>query len=52
VEVFPALYGRPIGDAEFGLATAEAVAHMNHLRATGVAAARLDDDGALRFRSA
>jgi glyoxylase-like metal-dependent hydrolase (beta-lactamase superfamily II) len=52
VEVFPALYGRPIGDAEFGLATAEAVAHMNHLRATGAAAARVDDDSALRFRPA
>lgn len=35
VGCFPALYRRPIGKAEFGLALAEAVGHINHLRATG-----------------
>lgn len=50
VEVFEQLFGRRIADSEFGLATAEAVAHMNHLRATGRAVAVEDDFGALRFR--
>lgn len=35
VGCFPALYRRQIGKAEFGLALAEAVGHINHLRATG-----------------
>jgi len=52
VEVFPALFGRPIGDGEVGLATAEAVAHLNHLAATGRAVFRTDPDGARRFRPA
>ncbi|MFN0113962.1 MAG: MBL fold metallo-hydrolase [Paracoccaceae bacterium] len=35
VECFPALYQRPIGEAEYGLALVEAVAHLNHLRREG-----------------
>jgi glyoxylase-like metal-dependent hydrolase (beta-lactamase superfamily II) len=35
VGCFPALYRRQIGDDEFGLALAEAVGHINHLRASG-----------------
>lgn len=31
VECFPALFKRPIGEAEYGLALVEAVAHLNHL---------------------
>lgn len=30
-ECFPALFKRPIGEAEYGLALVEAVAHLNHL---------------------
>lgn len=35
VECFELLYRRMIGKPEFGLALAEAVGHINHLRATG-----------------
>ena len=35
VGCFDLLYRRHIGKAEFGLALAEAVGHINHLRATG-----------------
>ena len=35
VGCFEVLYRRHIGKAEFGLALAEAVGHINHLRATG-----------------
>lgn len=49
VECFVTLFRREIGDGEFGLATAESVAHLNHLRARGEAAAAEDAQGALRF---
>jgi hypothetical protein len=39
-------------DGEYGLATAEAVAHLNHLAALGEAVAEEDAAGALRFRPA
>ena len=35
VDCFPLLYRRVIGKAEYGLALAEAVGHINHLHATG-----------------
>jgi glyoxylase-like metal-dependent hydrolase (beta-lactamase superfamily II) len=35
VETFSAIFKRPIGAGEYGLALGEAVAHMNHLRHTG-----------------
>ena len=35
VDGFAAIYRRPIGSREFGLALAEAVGHVNHLAATG-----------------
>ncbi|MHA1529252.1 MAG: MBL fold metallo-hydrolase [Alphaproteobacteria bacterium] len=35
VETFPAIFKRPIGAGEYGLALGEAVAHMNHLLRTG-----------------
>jgi glyoxylase-like metal-dependent hydrolase (beta-lactamase superfamily II) len=49
VECFEPLFRRPIPDGEYGLATAEAVAHMNHLTATGRATAQDRPDGARRF---
>lgn len=49
VECFDAIFKRPIGEGEFGLAMAEAVAHLNHLWLAGEAE-RLDGpDGAWRF---
>lgn len=50
VECFDDIYKRPIGDGEFGLAMVEAVAHLNHMWATGEAERRLGEDGAWRFR--
>jgi glyoxylase-like metal-dependent hydrolase (beta-lactamase superfamily II) len=37
-DAFPAIFRRPIGSGEYGLALGEAVAHMNHLLRTGRAA--------------
>lgn len=51
VECFPTLYRREIGDGEYGLATAEAVAHLNHLRAAGRVEAVEGADGAMRFQA-
>jgi len=34
-ETFTAIFKRPIGAGEYGLALGEAVAHMNHLAKTG-----------------
>jgi glyoxylase-like metal-dependent hydrolase (beta-lactamase superfamily II) len=48
-ECFAPLFKREIEDGAYGLALAEAVAHLNHLRARGEAAAREDAAGALRF---
>ena len=45
-ECFAPLYGRPIGAAEYGLALAEAVGHLNHLTHAGEAVRRLGADGA------
>lgn len=46
---FAALYMREIGDGEYSLALAEAVAHLNHLHQTGRARRWLADDGAWRW---
>lgn len=43
---FPVLYRRDIGAGEYGLALVEAVAHFNHLRGRGLAAAGPGPDGA------
>jgi glyoxylase-like metal-dependent hydrolase (beta-lactamase superfamily II) len=50
-ETFSAIFKRPIGASEYGLALGEAVAHMNHLLKTGRAARAPspDADGAWRF---
>lgn len=37
VDCFAALFKRPIGEGEYGLAVVEAVAHLNHLRKAGQA---------------
>jgi len=49
VDLFETLYRRPIGEGEFGLALVEAVAHLNHLHATGRVGRVLDGDGAWRY---
>lgn len=46
VGVFGPLYRRPIGAGEFGLALAEAVAHLNHLHSAGRVTRREGPDGA------
>jgi glyoxylase-like metal-dependent hydrolase (beta-lactamase superfamily II) len=45
-ECFPALFKRPIGEAEFGLALVEAVAHLNYLLKRGEVSRSLGADGA------
>ncbi|MEM9429801.1 MAG: MBL fold metallo-hydrolase [Pseudomonadota bacterium] len=45
-ECFDALYRRPIGAGEYGLALAEAVGHVNHLHALGRLKRERRDDGA------
>jgi glyoxylase-like metal-dependent hydrolase (beta-lactamase superfamily II) len=49
VECFGAIYGRPIGDGEYGLALAEAVGHLNHLLRVGQARRQMGPDGAWRW---
>jgi len=49
-ECFQALFGRKIGDGEYGLALVEAVAHCNHLYLTGGATRRRRRDGAWQFQ--
>lgn len=43
---FPALYKRPIGEGEYGLALVEAVAHLNCLLRRGQVCRSLGEDGA------
>jgi glyoxylase-like metal-dependent hydrolase (beta-lactamase superfamily II) len=52
VECFPALYQRPIGEAEYGLALVEAVAHLNHLLQAGRATRSPREDGAWAWMKA
>jgi glyoxylase-like metal-dependent hydrolase (beta-lactamase superfamily II) len=47
-EAFSAIFKRPIGASEYGLALGEAVAHMNHLHRTGRATRGAGEDGAWR----
>ena len=46
VECFPALFKRTIGEAEYGLALVEAVAHLNCLHRQGQISRRLSQSGA------
>ncbi len=52
VACFPALYGRRIGAGEYGLAMAEAVGHLNRLRAEGRVLREMDADGVWLWRRA
>lgn len=45
-ECFAPLFKRQIGEAEYGLALVEAVAHVNHLYEAGLVERRRADDGA------
>ncbi|QYZ68977.1 MBL fold metallo-hydrolase [Neotabrizicola shimadae] len=45
-DCFPILFRRPIGPAEFPLAMAESVAHLNHLLHRGQVSRTLSEDGA------
>lgn len=51
-EVFPALFKRQIGPAEFSMALSEALAHLNHLLARGDATRHLSPQGAWLWQSA
>ncbi|MFQ1702474.1 MBL fold metallo-hydrolase [Loktanella agnita] len=50
-ECFPALFKRKIGPAEYGLALAEAIAHVNHLHQTGQVTRTLNADGAFIYQA-
>ena len=45
IDVFPAIFGRKIGDDVLSMATGEAIAHLNYLVADGKAEKHLDADG-------
>jgi glyoxylase-like metal-dependent hydrolase (beta-lactamase superfamily II) len=49
---FPALFRRSIGEAEYGLALVETVAHLNHLLQTGRATRRLSGEGVWLWQAA
>lgn len=49
VDVFPTLFGRPVGDGLLGMATGEAIAHLNHLERRGRVRRAPGDDGADRW---
>lgn len=49
VDCFDTIYKRPIKDGEFNLAMGEAIAHLNHMAATGEATRRLGPNGAFVF---
>lgn len=51
-DCFAALFKRPIGEAEYGLALVEAVAHLNHLHRAGLVSREINEDGAWLWRSA
>lgn len=52
VGCFGAIFGRAIGDGEFGLALAEAVGHLNHLHQSGRVTRTLRDDGVWLWQNA
>lgn len=45
VDTFPALFGRKIGPEDFGMATGEALAHLNCLMKRGQARCKTDESG-------
>ncbi len=52
IDVFPALFSRPISPELLGMATGEAIAHLNYLSATGRAARQTDERGVWWWRRA
>jgi glyoxylase-like metal-dependent hydrolase (beta-lactamase superfamily II) len=51
VDVFGALFARPINSGVLGMATGEAVAHLNYLTSSGRAIRELDGDGIWWWRA-
>jgi glyoxylase-like metal-dependent hydrolase (beta-lactamase superfamily II) len=51
VDVFPALFARPVGDGVRGMATGESVAHLNYMLRHGLAVRERDADGVDWWRS-
>jgi len=51
VDVFGALFARPIGPELVGMATGESLAHLNCLIERGKAVARADEDGVIWYRA-
>lgn len=49
IDVFTALFGRPIGDDVISMATGESIAHLNCLVGRGLATTELDEDGTLHY---
>ncbi|MEM1152342.1 MAG: MBL fold metallo-hydrolase [Pseudomonadota bacterium] len=45
IDTFPALFGRKIGEGDFGMATGEALAHINLLMVRGQATRSRDENG-------
>ncbi len=52
IDTFPALFGRKIGDDVLGMATGEALAHLNYLIAEGRAVREPGADGVDLYRAA
>ena len=52
VDVFPAIFGRKIGDDLVSMATGEALAHINCLIARNEAVGEVDQDGVVWYRAA
>jgi hypothetical protein len=52
VDVFGALFARPIGPDLLGMATGEGLAHINCLIERGKAVAETDADGVIWYRAA
>jgi glyoxylase-like metal-dependent hydrolase (beta-lactamase superfamily II) len=49
VDVFATLFGRPVGEGLLGMATGEAIAHLNHLERQGRIRRAPGEDGADRW---
>ena len=51
IDVFTALFGRPIDDEVISMATGESIAHLNCLIARGLADSELSEDGSLKYKA-
>ncbi len=52
IDTFVTLFGRKISDEELGMATGEAIAHLNYLISNSSVEATLAPDGVTRYRTA